>query len=131
MENMLVRYVRDERRKHSPKFGTIIGIKTTDNSVAIGFAVCSRRDNFIKNIGKDISKSRAEKWANYTNYLVIGPNESICEFKTKKQAMDRIEYKTNCVMIDESLYKEVKHFIQRCKKYFKNCSLPKWTETIN
>lgn len=125
---MLVKYVLDNKNQ---KVGTIIAYNspTDENSVRVGFSLCSRKhDDFIKSVGKEIAKSRAEKWKTFSEYQIIGPANN-CDALSRSDAKEH-GASLETVFIDQSIRKELVKFISRCSKYFKGRSLPNWAETF-
>lgn len=145
-ENYIVKYVFNKTGK---KIGTIVGFTTQDvpgmeDQICIGFSLCSLKfDDFNKEIGKNIARERGVKWAKRELYKTSGPSKN-CDTASKeryiytkkyfqtldKDYSDSITDPEKIVFVHQSVLKELKKFIPRCKLYFKNKQLPKWAEAL-
>lgn len=95
--SFLIEYVRKNNRD---KKGVLIAIKHDDNKVVIGWSLCCSLDNFDKYFGQEIAYERGCK---------------------------RFYDETHFEDIPPSITEKLDIFIDRCKKYFKECEFPKWT----
>lgn len=93
----LLEYVRKNNRD---KKGVLIAVKHNDNKVVIGWSLCSSLDNFDKYFGQEIAYERGCKRFH-----------DDCHFED----------------VPPSITEQLDNFIDRCKKYFKDCSFPAWT----
>ena len=146
-EKYIVKYVFN---KNGKKIGTIVGFTTQDypeleNQVCIGFSLCSLKfDDFNKEIGKNIARERGIKWSNRELYKITGPSSKYCDVYSKEKYISTKQYfltldkdyaanitdPEKIVFIHQSIFKELKKFIPRCKVYFKDKKLPKWAEAF-
>jgi hypothetical protein len=92
------------------KKGVMVAQHTDGYTVGIGFSMCHRRDRFdyhpgtgqrTPGWGKTVAAERAEKWK------------------------DRLS-----IEIPQSIEPEMKDFIGRCRRYFKDKVLPPWAEIL-
>lgn len=118
MEYELIQYVRKNIRKNEkglvmrgPKKGVLLATLHPENEhrVIIGFSLCSDRDRWdyvdgvhVPNFGKDVAYNRAVKLAD-----------------------------AEVANVPRTIQSVLPYFIERSKKYFKKCLLPRWTTSYH
>jgi hypothetical protein len=119
------------------------GINPDNNdSVIIGFSLCSKRDKFDyikgqyeRGFGLNLANERAEEWSDYTGYFVQNSwtEKEIDKYYYKKEG-DLLIYVNpdakSIVEVPPSIIKTLKNFIKRCKRYFQDKEFPVWVEKI-
>lgn len=96
----LIEYVRKNNRD---KKGVLIAVKHDDNTVVIGWSLCCPLDKFDKYFGHEVAYERG------------------C-----KRFYDDYHFED----VPPSIMEQLDNFVDRCKKYFKDCSFPAWTISI-
>lgn len=96
----LIEYIRKNNRD---KKGVLIAVKHDDNEVVIGWSLCSSLDVFDKYFGQQIAYERG------------------C-----KRFYDECHFED----IPPSINYQLDEFVDRCKRYFKDCKFPAWTWNI-
>jgi hypothetical protein len=138
MPNQKIQYFRTNRKKIKNSDGSIKitkGIKKgvllafvdpmDEESVCIGYSMCHPNDKFdyqkgfrFKNLGLWHAVRRAEKYKTSSQWIISMSSKD-------KQLSKEI------VKVPHSLRKELKVFIDRCSKYYKNKTLPTWAKNFD
>lgn len=130
----IIEYIRGTNRH---KKGVLYcGIDDNDsNKAIIGFSLCNKRDKF-DHIGRKyepgfglfLTLNRAQKWATKTDYF-IRKDPCIINHLRNFGSINEVS-KSNILEIPPSIYENLKKFIRRSKRYFKNKRFPEWVEKI-
>lgn len=114
--------------------GVMVAIIGDNNNVEIGFSLCSKLDKFneippewtellpsgvmgieLLGFGETLAALRARRW---------------CEYDKVLTTMKKLPKKhLNTVHIPRSIEGDLKRFIGRCARYYKDKTLPPWTNT--
>jgi len=103
------------------KKGVFLAFSMPDqDTVYIGFSLCHKRDryDYLNGVrtpgwGKVIAYMRAVKW---------NEKKTSWSFQKTEDSQD--------VLIPETIAPQLKSFLERCKIYYKDKSLPEWAEGI-
>lgn len=109
----VITYLRDKRgMEKDPKtgkrvkggtpFAVLIAVQIDDKKASIGYALCSKHDNFSKDKGKQLATEKAKFFLN----------------------------KRTPQNIPHTIKKELPAFIERSMKYFQDKQFPSWTHDL-
>lgn len=133
VRNDFVQYIYGRGNK---KLGVIVSF-VQDTNVYVGFSLCNRKvEDFIKKFGKNIARSRAERWAGRQECVVIGPGKI---FKSQKNFHDHINKQrdwaltakvefpeVDVVKIPQTVSNVLKKHIELCRQIFEHHIFPEW-----
>lgn len=138
MEAELIEYIRKNGRNKGRKKGVLFCGTNPNNpqGVVVGFTLCNSIDRFdyingqpAKGFGLETAKSRAEKWANHTDFFV---QNSFTEEMIVSDDIDLLVFinpdKQKIVEIPPSVVGKMKIFLERCRRYYKDKVFPEWVE---
>jgi hypothetical protein len=133
------------RRSKGEKRGVLFcGIHPDDeDSVIVGFSLCNRIDTFDvvsgerrKGFGLQMARDRALKWSNHTDYFVqvswteneIDDTKNTLSYLLNPNRLDEDDpnYNELVVEVPPSVEKNLRRFIQRCKRYYQDKEFPVW-----
>ena len=140
MELYRIEYIRKNGRSKGKKRGVLYcGVDPYDpDSVVVGFSLCNPIDRFDytkdvrrPGLGLEIAKARGEKWKNHDNYFV----QNSFTQEIFLDATVNLIYLINpdpeqIVEVPPSVVKQLRTFIGRCKKYYKNKDFPVWINKL-
>ena len=132
-EHTKVEYIK---RNKGIKKGVMVAVPGDDGKVEIGFSLCSKLDKFneippewtellpsgvmgieLLGFGETLAALRARRW---------------CEYDKVLTTMKKLPKKDpNTVHIPRSIEKDLKRFIARCSRYYKDKTLPTWTHVFS
>lgn len=134
----LIRYIkRRQKRDSKDKSKKIVEVKKAGvmfaapigDEIIIGYSLCHKNlDKFdyvkdqnglkkIKGFGLNMSMMRAKKWKEFsTTFICSAPQP-----KDEERIPD-------CVYIPQSIAKDLRQFILRCSKYYKEKNMPQWAK---
>lgn len=138
------------RHSKGKKRGVLFcGIHPDDaDSVIVGFSMCNKLDEFDfvndrrkPGFGLNIAKDRALKWTNHTDYFVqyswtedqiSNPDiELLYLINPNLLNKDNIDYTEDLIIeIPPSIEKQLRSFIQRCKRYYQDKDFPVWANKL-
>jgi hypothetical protein len=138
MKAELIEYIRKNGRNKGRKKGVLFcGIDPSNSQKAVvGFTLCNNIDRFdyindkpAKGFGLETAKSRAEKWANHTDFFV---QNSFTEKMIEDEDFTLLVFinpdKQKIVEIPPSVVGKMKIFLERCRRYYKDKVFPEWIE---
>jgi len=114
----------NKRTKGHKKGVFLAFVDPIDEKVVVGFSMCHKYDRFdyrqglrINGLGAWYAMNRADKYKESTEF-VIGTD---CSHKQLPKEI---------VKIPQSMLQDLTKFIFRCKKYYKDKTLPVWAENL-
>jgi len=87
------------KQKNGRKIGVLIAMKDVEGKVVVGFSQCCKNDSFDKSFGEEIAARRAFAYSD-------------------RDCVDNIPFKVAAALPG---------FLDNCKRYFKDCEMPRWT----
>lgn len=140
MQTTITQFIRDEKNRPCG----VMYAENIDGVVNIGFSLCRRKsknnpgDEYSKEFGIDLAKKRAISYVNRTDSTWPDKMVSVRQIRHEKHA--RIEKfkamglivpeNAKVVILPQSIVRDLANFVNRCKRYYKNATLPKWTEKV-
>lgn len=116
------------------KVGTFVAFPSENNMISIGFALCSKGDEFKKSVGRNIAICRANRWCCRTDYKLFGGEEpdpySYDLDKLAKKYMTRQCDMKGIVPVNWSQKSALIQFIKKVTRYFKGYNLPVWAKKL-
>lgn len=115
-----------------------------EDKVIVGFSLCNKLDqfDFINNqytpgFGLELAQIRAEKWAKYNGYFIQNSwteeeiKEEVGLYLYENPIPDKDDPNAmRLVEIPPSIYRNVREFIVRCRRFFKDKNFPEWVEKV-
>ena len=117
------------------KVGTFVAFPSENNTILIGFALCSKGDEFKKSVGRDIAIRRAIRWGSRTYYKLFGGEEPGQYMGYDLDKLAKKYLSTQCdkegiVPVNWSQKAALIQFIKKVTRYFKGYNLPVWAKKL-
>ena len=97
--------------KRIRKYGCLMAVPMDDGTVAIGWSLCCKKDQFYREIAIEIAAERALAWQ-------------------EKEITDRKSPVELARMVPQSIQEKLYIFVRRMKRYYKDSIFPEWVEWL-